>query len=465
MIRTPGLGRIILALGLFVTLLFRVSVEGQAEVWDARLVPPQRGRRHGNPRRNLERWQRRRARRERQQPRPRRPRRRRAKGGASAPAHTPSVLPVARRPVRREAKEGRPVTAPPPPPAPPDPLADLRSRRGWIDRVSSRELWATLVRIRWPYGPRCPHCGEDDPQYLELIDPDYRGGLGRWRCRVCAEAGDPGEGGTFTPLTGTILEGMRIDIRTFWLLVEGFVEGKASVEAAKEGRVNRHTADRLFRLLRAAIYQSRSEEPIGLGPEDIVEGDEVYITAGLKGHAGGQVLDRPPRRRGLKRRGRGRWESDRVPIFGLLRRGGEVRLFVLPNVRTETIRPIVKQMVRRGARVYTDNYSIYHFLSEEGYRHRTVNHGAGEYARGEVHCNSMECTWSWLRQMVRTYRGISKVYLPLYVAQFEFFYNRRHKDTWNRTLDLLEVALQVDGPALRKRVEGRQLAEICPVAA
>ena len=77
----------------------------------------------------------------------------------------------------------------------------------------------------------------------------------------------------------------------------------------------------------------------------------------------------------------------------------------------------------------------------------------------------MECTWSWLRQMVRTYRGISKVYLPLYVAQFEFFYNRRHKDTWNRTLDLLEVALQVDGPALRKRVEGRQLAEICPVAA
>ncbi|HID33524.1 MAG TPA: hypothetical protein EYP25_02960, partial [Anaerolineae bacterium] len=110
-------------------------------------------------------------------------------------------------------------------------------------------------------------------------------------------------------------------------------------------------------------------ESIALGPEDVVEGDEVYITAGLKGHAGGQVLDRPPRRRGLKRRGRDTWDSDRVPVFGLLRRDGEVRLFVLRNVRTETIRPIVKrcpepvegQMVRQGAHVYTDNYSIYHF--------------------------------------------------------------------------------------------------------
>jgi transposase-like protein len=139
-------------------------------------------------------------------------------------------------------------------------------------------------------------------------------------------------------------------------------------------------------------------------------------------------------------------------------------LFVLRNVRTKTIRPIVKQMVRRGARVYTDNYPIYNFLSEEGYQHDTVTHSAGEYARGEVHCNTMECTWSWLRQMVRAYRGVSKVYLPLYVAQFEFFHNRRRKNTWNRTLDVLQVALQADGQILRQCIEGSQLAEVCPVA-
>lgn len=116
-----------------------------------------------------------------------------------------------------------------------------------------------------------------------------------------------------------------------------------------------------------------------------------------------------------------------------------------------------------GARVYTDSYSIYHFLTRAGYRHATVDHGAGEYARGEVHCNTLECTWSWLRQMVRTYRGVSKVYLPLYVAQFEFFYNRRHESQWEQMLDLLPVACHADATALRSLVDGAQFAEFCPV--
>jgi hypothetical protein len=242
-----------------------------------------------------------------------------------------------------------------------DPLAALRAGRGWIDQVDERKLWEKLVQVRWPGGTVYPRCGERDLQYLKLIDSDYRGGLGRWRCQVCAEAGDPGdpgEGGTFTPLTSTLLDGMRIDVRTLWLIVELFADGKASVEASQEAGVNRHTTDRCFRLLRAAIYQARSTEPIVLAAEDIAEFDEVYITAGLKGRAGGMELEREPRKRGLKRRGRGTWDSDRLPVFSLVCRGGEVRLFVLRNVQTETIRPTVQQMVEQGARVYTDNCRV-----------------------------------------------------------------------------------------------------------
>jgi transposase-like protein len=334
-------------------------------------------------------------------------------------------------------------------------------------------LWAILLRVRWPHGPQCPHCGETDPRYLKLIDPDYRDGLGRWQCRVCTQAGDPDQAGTFTPLTGTLLDGMRVDVRTLWMIVEALADGQASLETAQEAGVNRHTTDRLFRLLRAALYQARSTDLLVLGPEDVAECDEVYITAGLKGNAGRLELGRAPRRRGLKRRGRGTWDSDRLPVFGLLCRGGQVRLFVLRNVQTETIRPIVQQMIRRGATVYTDSYAIYHFLGRDGYHHQTVNHGAGEYALDldgdghcEVHCNTMECTWSWLRPMVRTYRGISKVYLPLYVAHFEFLFNRRHENHWNRTLDVLQVAFQVDAASvtdLLARVEGAAFAEVCPV--
>lgn len=175
------------------------------------------------------------------------------------------------------------------------------------------------------------------------------------------------------------------------------------------------------------------------------------------------MLPRLPRRRGLKRRGRGTWESDRLPVFGLLCRGGQLRLFVLRNVQSATLRPLVRQMVRQGTKVYTDSYAVYHFLRQEGYPHATVNHGAKEYARGEVHCNTIECTWSWLRQMIRTYRGVSKVYLPLYVAQFEFFYNRRHASRWSCMLDVLSVAFQADAATLLEAVEGAAFAEICPV--
>ena len=469
--RTPGPWTIVLAILLIVTLS---PTDQQMLMWDVGLMPLGRTRQHRNPRRNRERWARRLGawrrrrplapKRKRRMKRPVRPRVIWAHH-RQTPAHFRAVS-KRRAPQKVPASPQRMATE--------DPLADLRQGRGLIDLIEERTLWAMLRRIVWPNGPVCPHCGEKELDYLKEINPDYRGGLGRWQCRVCAEAGDPGQGGTFTPLTGTVLAGMRIDVRTVWLIAASFAQGQASVETAKEAQVNRHTTDRLFRLCRAALYEGRSTEPLTLRVEDIVEMDEVYITAGLKGHAGGLELEREPRTRGLKRRGRGTWESDRLPVFGLICRGGEVRLFVLRNVQTETIRPIVEQMVQRGAHVYTDGYCIYHFLSRQGYQHQSVNHGGGEYAldldgdgQCEVHCNTVECTWSWLRQMVRTYRGVSKVYLPLYVAQFEFLYNRRHQNHWNRTLDVLQMLCRVEATRaaeLLRQVETAEFAEVCPVA-
>ena len=467
--RTPGLEHMILAILLIVT---RTHGDALMPIWDPALLPPGRVRRHYNPRRNRERWQRRLAHRRRREPLRKRERKGRTRrpAGPRVAHRQQTGVPLSRRrrtppkqtpPRRRAAVDD-------------DPLADLREGRGLIDLIDERTLWKTLVRILWPDGATCPHCGETDPRYVKEIDPTYRNGLGRWRCRVCDEAGDPGDGGTFTPLTGTVLHGMRIDVRALWMIADAFANGEASVKTAQEAQVDRHTTDRLFRLFRAAIYEARSEDPMTLTMDSIVEMDEVYITAGLKGHAGGLDLERDPRKRGLKRRGRGTWDSDRLPVFGLVCRGGEVRLFVLRNVQTKTIQPIVEQMVERGATVYTDSYSIYHFLSREGYQHQAVNHGSGEYAadldgdgRCEVHCNTVECTWSWLRQMVRTYRGISKVYLPLYVAQFEFLHNRHQDSRWSRTLDVLQVLLQLDADRaidLLHQVTSAEFAEVCPVA-
>jgi transposase len=141
------------------------------------------------------------------------------------------------------------------------------------------------------------------------------------------------------------------------------------------------------------------------------------------------------RRRRLKAApGRGTLEKDRPPILGLIQRGGQVVMRMLADVRQKTIQPIIEAAVAKDARVHTDEYASYARLPAWGYRHKTVRHGRGEYARDEdgdgfceIHVNTMEGTWSLLRSWLRPHRGISQEKLPLYLGFFEFVHNARRR--------------------------------------
>jgi hypothetical protein len=60
---------------------------------------------------------------------------------------------------------------------------------------------------------------------------------------------------------------------------------------------------------------------------------------------------------------------------------------MLSNVQQKTIKPIIEEVVAKGSQVYTDEYDIYARLPAWGYKHQTVCHSAGEYARDEA------CPW------------------------------------------------------------------------
>lgn len=167
-----------------------------------------------------------------------------------------------------------------------------------------------------------------------------------------------------------------------------------------------------------------------------VEGDEVYVIAGHKGHPEiVRKLGRPGRRRRLKgQRGRGTLAQEKPPVFGLLQRNGDVAIQMVPNVQQTTIRPILTDIVQPGTLIFTDEYDIYDRLLEWGYAHKTVNHSQGEYARDEdgdgfheVHVNTLEGFWSLLRSWLRPHRGISQEKLPLYLGFFEFAHNIRRR--------------------------------------
>lgn len=162
----------------------------------------------------------------------------------------------------------------------------------------------------------------------------------------------------------------------------------------------------------------------------------MYVVAGHKGYPEAvRQLGRKGRRRRLKgARGRGTLATEKPPILGLIQRGGEVAIRMLPNVQQVTIKPMITQTVARETTFYTDEYDIYNRLPEWGYEHKTVNHSAYEYARDddgdgfhEVHVNTMEGFWSLLRSWLRPHRGISQEKLPLYLAFFEFTHNVRRR--------------------------------------
>ena len=132
--------------------------------------------------------------------------------------------------------------------------------------------------------------------------------------------------------------------------------------------------------------------------------------------------------------GRGTLAKDKPPIRGLIQRGGQVVLHMLANVQQTTIQPIIQAAVTKGSLVHTDEYASYARLPAWGYRHVTVCHGRGEYARDEdgdghceVHVNTMEGFWSLLRSWLRPHRGLSQNKLPLYLGSFQFVHNARRR--------------------------------------
>jgi hypothetical protein len=70
--------------------------------------------------------------------------------------------------------------------------------------------------------------------------------------------------------------------------------------------------------------------------------------------------------------------------------------------------------------------------SENGWRRDNllpcslVRHETHEYVIGTVHTNTIEGFWSIIKRgVVGTFHKVSKKYMPLYVAEFQFCHNDR----------------------------------------
>jgi transposase len=145
---------------------------------------------------------------------------------------------------------------------------------------------------------------------------------------------------------------------------------------------------------------------------------------GKKGEKHPQATD-PPRRRANKKRGRGTYANDRVPILGTVgRETGQIRLEVVTDTRAVTLQSHVERFSQTEAIVNTDEYPSYNHIAR---LHDTVTHATHEWARDEdgdgyheVHCNSVEGLWAEVRTFLRPFKGVHKKFLAGYIALCEF---------------------------------------------
>ena len=140
---------------------------------------------------------------------------------------------------------------------------------------------------------------------------------------------------------------------------------------------------------------------------------------------------------GGKRKGnRGRGAAGKVPVFGILSRGGRAYIEIVPNVKAETLLDITVRKVRRGSVIYTDKYKAYDSLMCCGYRHLSVDHSS-RFSHGKVHINGLEGFWSWAKERLFKHHGISPRWFPLYLKEVEFRYNHRENDIFDDLVQFL----------------------------
>jgi hypothetical protein len=288
-----------------------------------------------------------------------------------------------------------------------------------IDLMDQDACYHKLVGLLHPDGLACPNCQTDD--HLR-VHRRHRAPVLDYRCTAC--------GRVFNAFTGTPLGGTHRTPAQIMLILRGFAQAVPTAQLARELGCDRKHLLELRRLMQDNASRWLDRNPLA---DPVVEGDEMYQNAGEKGIEHPDPDD-PPRYRANNRRGHGTFANDRPPVAGVVgRESGQIRLEVVASAGAEELDEFVDRSCLSGATMNTDEWCGYSRVDgHHGRIHVTVDHSGprstyaidadGDGVR-EVHCNTMEGTWTGLRNFLRPFRGVSKWCLSQYVAMFEWGHN------------------------------------------
>ncbi len=265
-----------------------------------------------------------------------------------------------------------------------------------------------LANQIWDGGkPVCPFCGSTHVYTTKSrSNKPSKQGIPEYRCasKECAKK--------FSVTKGTIFESSKIPLRTWYaaiFLLTTSKKGISSLQLATQLQVTQKTAWFLNHRIRQMFIETAPEMLSG-----IVEADETYV--------GGKNKNRHAN----KKRDYTKDGDEKIPVVGLLERGGKVRTFVVPSTGKDILHPIMVDHVAKDSTLITDQHNGYFGLDAHCIHVRVKPDPESYKTDRHFHTNNIENFWStFKRGIIGIYHGVSYKHLHRYSNEFGYRYNNR----------------------------------------
>lgn len=212
-----------------------------------------------------------------------------------------------------------------------------------------------------------------------------------------------------TPNKNKYSKGTHISEHKFRQLIKCFSLDLNAYETSNITNISHTTCKKIFQKLRIYIYNNLLENTMDDGEFEL---DESYFGA--------------KRVRGK----RGRGAAGKTPVFGLLKRDGNVYVQIVKNCSKAELMPIIEGKILEGSTIHTDGWKAYDGLVLNGYDHYRVFHSKDEFVRGKSHVNGIESFWSFTKRRLSQFNGLRDEMFYLHLKESEFRFNNRHNNIY-----------------------------------
>lgn len=219
-------------------------------------------------------------------------------------------------------------------------------------------------------------------------------------------------------------DGPGITAKQLRILMRHFELDQLASVAAKNATVSIHTANRYYRAWREAIYKTSLKAPRLFGEIEMDQGQVGGINQ-KKLRALKKQYSRLPHNE-YWRRVQGLRDKNRVQIFTIAERKGQVFCQIIRFANERTLVPIIRLVVEQGSTIYTDKWRAYSKLASDGYFHHSVNHSDEYITKHGHHVNNVESFHSFAKRRLYKFNGLPRHTLVLHIKECEFRWNHRN---------------------------------------